>query len=573
MSSRSSKMRHYAVFGIVAFMVLGPLVFLILGSFSTARMPTDFRLADMGLKNYAAVYLDRTTYDLLVNTIIYVAGSVLLGVSLAVFLAWLVERTDMPGKLLVYAGVPMTLAVPGMLQAMAWVLLLSPRIGFFNQILRNVFDLPKGPLNIYSLPGMIFLEGLRLAPTAFLMLVPLFRSMDPSLEEAASASGARPTSTFFKVTARLLAPGLFAVMVYQAMTALEVFEIPGVLGLPAGIYVFSTKIYSIVQAANIIPVYGQANALAMVYLLIAVVTSFLYSRMIRRAYRFSIITGKGYRPRLFHLGRWKFPALGAVLLYLFLSVVAPFTVFVYTSFLPYLQPFSLEAITSFTLKNYRLVFASEELWQTLKNTTVMAVTAATMTTALAFAVSLVVVRSQFWGRRILDQMAFFPHAIPGIVMGVALMWIFLKLDFILPVYGTIWAIAIGFSVQFLAYGTRAMNASLLQIHKELEEAAYASGARPWRTVLRVLFPLMLTTFAGVWIYVVLLTVRIAGMPLMLYQGSENQVLAILMWNMWDAGYVGSLAAIGTLLILGLFMLTLGVRALGFGRHGAMWSKS
>ncbi|HYY26155.1 MAG TPA: ABC transporter permease subunit, partial [Candidatus Udaeobacter sp.] len=255
---------QHGIFLLVLFLVLTPLSFLILGSFSTARLPGDFSLATMGLINYLKVYSDPGTIELFANTVVYVTGSAALGISLAISLAWLVERTNMPGKILVYAGVPMTLAVPGMLQAMAWVLLLSPRIGFINQFLKDLFGSHAPVIDVYTLGGMVFLEGLRLVPTAFLMLVPLMRSMDPSLEEAAAVSGARPSSTLRKVTLRLLAPALVAVMIYQAMTALEVFEIPGILGLPAGIYVFSTKIYAIVRSATFMPVYGQANALAMV---------------------------------------------------------------------------------------------------------------------------------------------------------------------------------------------------------------------------------------------------------------------------------------------------------------------
>ena len=244
---------QHGIFVLVLFLVLAPLSFLILGSFSTAQLPTDFSLATMGLVNYIKVYSDPGTSEIFINTIIYVAGSTVLGIFLAVSLAWLVERTNMPGKMVVYAGVPMTLAVPGMLQAMAWVLLFSPRIGFVNNFLKDIFGPDAPVIDIYSLEGMVFLEGLRLVPTAFLMLVPLMRSMDPALEEAAAVSGARPASTMRKVTLRLMAPALVAVMIYQAMTALEVFEIPGILGLPAGIYVFSTKIYAIVRSATFMP--------------------------------------------------------------------------------------------------------------------------------------------------------------------------------------------------------------------------------------------------------------------------------------------------------------------------------
>ncbi len=556
---------QHAIFFLVFFLVAAPLSFLILGSFSTARLPTDFSLSTMGLVNYIKVYSDPGTIELFVNTVIYVAGSTALGLVLTVSLAWLVERTNMPGKTLVYAGVPMSLAVPGMLQAMAWVLLFSPRIGFVNNTLKDWFGAEAPIINVYSLGGMVVLEALRLVPTAFLMLLLLMRSMDPALEEAAAVSGARPSSALRKVTLRLLAPGLVAVMIYQAMTALEVFEIPGILGLPAGIYVFSTKIYAIVRTATFMPVYGQANALAMVYLVIAVGTTYFYARMISRAERYTIVTGKGYRPRQQDLGKWKYPALACALLFLFVAVVVPFLVFLYTSFLPYLQAPSWNALKVMTLKNYRLLSQYEKVGSALQNTVIMVTVTATATVLLSFLVSIVVVRSKFWGRKLLDQLAFVPHAIPGIVMGIAFFWLFLKLDF-LPIYGTVWAISIGFTISFLSYGTRAMNAALLQIHKELEEAAYVSGASPWRAMRRVIVPLLMPTFAGIWIWVVLHAVRVAGMPLILYEGPNNQVLSILIWNMWDDGYVPAVAAIGTLLMVALVLLTVVIRLLSFRRQ-------
>jgi iron(III) transport system permease protein len=565
MSSFRLSLWQHGIFLLVLGLVSLPVFFLVLGSFSTAQLPGDFSLDTMGWVNYITVYSDPGTYELFTNTFIYVTGSVLIGISVAISLAWLVERTDMPGKIWIYAGVPMTLAVPGMLQAMAWVILLSPRIGFINKTLQNAFNLSGPLIDIYSLGGMVFLEGLRLVPTAFLMLVPLMRGMDPSLEEAAAVCGARPFSSMRKITLRLLAPGLIAVMIYQAMTALEVFEIPGILGLPAGIHVFSTKIYAIVRSATFLPVYGQANALAMVYLFIAVVTTFFYTRLISRVERFMIITGKGYRPRQLELAKWRYLALGLVLLYLFLAILLPFLAFAYASFLAFLQPPSLEAFQGFTLKNYRFLLQYGEIASALKNTGIMVVVTATATVALSFFVSLVIVRSKFWGRKLLDQLAFMPHAIPGIVLGIAFFWVFLKVDF-LPIYGTVWAMSIGFTVSFLSYGTRSMSASLLQVHKELEEAAYVSGARPWRMMWRVFLPLMMPTFVGIWIWVVLHAVRIAGLPLILYEGQQNQVLAILIWNMWDEGYVPAVAAIGTLLMLTLLLLTLAVRYIGFRRH-------
>ncbi len=559
---------HWVVLAVVAVLVGTPIIFLVLGSFSMAPLPGDFTLARMGTENYITVWLDPVTYSVVYNTFVYVTGATAFGLTVAAVLAWLVERTNIPGKIWIYAGVPMTLAMPGMLQAMAWVLLLSPRIGFLNKWAMTNFGLETAPIDIYSIGGMVFIEGLRLVPTAFLMLVPLLRSMDPALEEAAAMSGAKPGATMRRVTIRLMMPGLMAVLIYQAMTALEVFEVPGVLGMPADIFVFSTKIYQLLNSATFLPHYGQANALAMVYVLIAVVAIWLYSRVIARSERYSIITGKGYRPRLQDLGSWRHAAVGLVVLFLMFSIIMPFFIFVYVSFLPYLKTPGVGDFEIMTLDNYREVFDSEMIGTVLKNTGIMVVVTSTVTTLVAFLISLIVVRSRFWGRKILDQLSFVPHAIPGIVLGLALMWVFLQFDKQtgIPLFGTIWAIIIAFMVSFMAYGTRAMNAAILQIHKDLEEAAYVSGAKQWRTMWRIFYPLMMPTFVGVWVWVMLHAVRQASIPLIIYEDEANTVLAVLIWYMWDEGEVMAVGAIGAMLILALLAVTLGLRLIGFGRE-------
>ena len=566
----SGSIWHWIIFLGVGAAVLTPLVFLVLGSFSARELPTDFSLGALTLDHYRKVWLDPNTYTVFYNTFVYVTGATAFGISVAAVLAWLVERTNIPGKIWIYAGVPMTLAMPGMLQAMAYVLLLSPRIGFVNKAIE---PLGLGPINIYSLTGMILIEGLRLVPTAFLMLVPLLRSMDPSLEEAAAISGATPARTLRRVTLKLMLPGLLAVTIYQCMTALEVFEVPGILGLPASIYVFSTKIYSVLQSVSEVPAYGDANALAIIYVFIAVTATWLYSRVIVRAERFTIITGKGYRLREINLGRWRWLAVAGVVAFLLFSIILPFLVLLFISLVPYVQAPSMAAFNSLTLVHYAELGTTADLGQVMMNTLYLILMTSTLTVLVSFFVSLVIVRSRFWGRTLLDQLAFLPHAIPGIVMGLAFLWVFLQSGKLgIDIHGGVLAMSLAFTVGFIAYGTRSMNAAVLQIHKELEEAAYASGAGRWRTLWRVFYPLMLPTFVGVWIWAMLLAVRQAGKPLVLYEGSENQVLAILIWNMWDSGDVEAVGAIGTLLIVGLLIVTLGLRMMGFGR-GASIQKS
>jgi iron(III) transport system permease protein len=561
-----SSLWQFAVFLVVFLSVVTPLLFLILGSFSQARLPSEFSFHSLGLANYIKVWSDRGTYAVLSNTLWFAVGSTAFGIVIAAGLAWLVERTNIPGKIWIYAGVPMTLAMPGMLQSMAWVLLASPRIGFINKGLMDAFGFASAPFNIYTMAGMIFIEGLRTVPTAFLMLVPLLRSMDPTLEEAAAMSGARPASMLRKVTLALMLPGLLAVTIYQFTSALEEFEVPGILGLPAGIYVFSTKIYTVLHSTSSLPAYGEANALAMLYLFVAIGSMYMYSRVISKSERFTIITGKGYRPRLLQLSLWRWPAVGLVAIYLALSTIIPFLVLAYVSFLPYLQAPSARAFAAMSWDNYETVFQTERMGRMLWNTFVMTVSVATGVMIVSFLISIIVVRSRFWGRKVLDQLAFLPHAIPGMVMGLALLWIFLQIDKLgVGLFGSLTSLIIAFTIGYISYGTRVMNAAVMQIHKDLEEAAKISGAPPWRVLWRVFFPLLQPAFVGVWIWTLLHVVRSAGKPLILTSGAENEVLALVIWNMWDQGYMEAVGAIGTLLMLALFVIALVIRRLGFGR--------
>lgn len=336
--------------------------------------------------------------------------------------------------------------------------------------------------------------------------------------------------------------------------------------MPAGLYVFSTKVYSLLHSATGLPYYGQANSLAMLYLVVAVVATWAYARVIAKSERYTIVTGKGYRPRLMKLGRWRWLPVVLAIAFMTFSIILPFLVFLYVSFLPYLQAPSAAAFASMSLKHYYALFERDLIGTAIWNTLILVVVTSTLTVVLSFLVSLVVVRSKFWGRRVLDQLAFAPHAIPGIVMGVAFLWLFLQADKAgFALYGGLTSIAIAFTAGYISYGTRVMNAAILQIHKDLEEAAYVSGAPQWRVMWRVFYPLLLPSFVGVWIWTMLHVVRSASLPLILYEGQENQVISVLIWNMWDEGLIQIVGAIGVLMILVLLALTLCIRTIGFGR--------
>ena len=558
----------WAVLILVLTMTILPIFSLVFGAFSLARLPNDFSLNNLGFANFYAVWVEQRIDKVLWNTAIYVAGSTIFGVGIAVILAWLVERSDMPGKMWVYAGVPLAIAVPGILHSITWVLLMSPRSGFLNRGYMYLFETREPLFDIYTMGGLIFAEGLRLVPVAFLMLVPLLRSMDPALEEAAATNGAGPLRATRRVTLMLMLPGLLAITIFQAITALENFEIPGILGLPVGLHVFSTRVFNIIDNVGTIPAFGQANAAALFYLVIALVTSFFYIRLVRHSERYAVITGKGYTPRKVRLRGWRYLALTGALLFLFLTIVLPFLVMLYVSLINYMRQPSWEAIQSFSFTHYETVLNQPRAKKVLFNTIYMTLLTATAVTTLSFIIAYIVVRTRFVARYVLDMLAFLPHSIPGIVLGLALFWLLLQFDILTgaSTFGSLYALVFGFTVLFIAYGVRAMSTGLIQIHADLEDAAKLCGAPPYRVAIRVFVPLLLPTIVGIWIYCALLSVRFISLPLILSQGGDNEVLGVMIWYLWDNGDIAAVGAIGVGLMLFMFFLALALRLVGFGRQ-------
>lgn len=563
----------WLVTAFVAFLVLMPVTMLVVGSFSRARLPSDFSLAELTLNNYITVYTDPLTLRVTLNTLVYVGASLFFGLGMAVGFAWLVARTNMPGKWLALAGIPLGMVIPGMLESMVWVLLFSPRVGYVNRSIMGLFGLESAPFNVYSMGGMIALQSLSLVPTAFLMLLPLFLKFDPALEEAATTSGARFRAITRRVTLPLLLPGLLSVALYQTVTVLSSFEIPGILGLPGRVYVFSTLIYTYTHAAASAGgnAYGAANALAMVYLVINVVGLLIYTRLTRNAAKFAIVTGRGYRPRLIELGPWRWLAFAGLLAFLIMTFVLPMLVLLWSSFTPLILQPTAASLSKVTLQNWLSLPRETELIETLGNTAIVVFASATLTVVISLLVGWITARTRFSGKGLLDQLAFVSHGVPGVILGLALIWFWIQVD-IIPLYGTLWIIVLGFITGFLAYGTRTMSAALLQIHKELEEAAYTSGAPPLTAVRRVMVPLLLPALGGLWIWVAMHAARFVTLPLMLQSGPENTVLSVYLWRQWEAGEVNMVATVGLALVLAMLVVTIVVGRLGFGtRRGTLLS--
>ncbi|MEK7229831.1 MAG: iron ABC transporter permease, partial [Candidatus Binatota bacterium] len=520
------------------------------------------------LVNFIRVYTDLSTYNVLLNTLLFATGTVVVTLLFTVPLVWLLMRTDLPFKKTIYVLLTLGILIPVFLRTIAWILLLSPRIGLVNQWASQIFGLDHPLVSLYNLPGMAFIQGVSFVPGAFFMLAAAYRTMDPALEEAAYTAGVSKLRTFFWINIPITLPAIAAVMVYLFMTAIAVFEVPAIIGLPARILVLSSLIYTSTNPPTGLPEYGVAGAYGGVMLLAGLVLAYFYVRLVRQGKKYTVITGRGYRPREIALGRWKWPAMAFVMLYLSMEVFIPFLVLLWTSLLPYLQLPSAAALSSISLKNYRTIPDYTGALPFI-NTAILMVAVPFCAMLLSVLVSWVVIRSQVSFRGILDTVAFLPHAMPSILLAVGLGYLGLAYRNIFPFYGTIVIIIIAHTINWIAYGTRTTNSVMIQVHRELEEAGKVAGVSAPRVFLRIVLPLVAAGVFNSGIWISMLSYREVTMALTLYS-RKNTVISTVVWQFWGSGWVPEVSALGVILVI-FAVIVVGALRIGFSRIGEVGS--
>jgi len=533
---------------VLAYLVFVPLGVLIISSLTPSGLPFD---PGWTLSNYVQVYSDPEFWSMVWVTLRFAIGAMVWALLLGIALAWLIERTDLPGKTPIRILLTLPMAIPPFLLAIGWVLLLSPRIGVINVLLCDALGLAQSPFNIYSVTGMIFVQALSLVPSTFLILAPAFRNMDPSLEESAMTSGAGRYQLFTRIFVPLLAPAVLAAAMFMLMVGFLVFDIPGTLGMPVNIFVLSSRIlYLATDSAGGMSAYHIISTIAVFFLLILLVQAWGYQRLTRNANRFVTVTGKNFRPRLFKLGRFKWVALAFVGLYFLLATLVPLAMLAWTSLMPWMISPSLAALSQLTWANHQAFFTDPLTLTALGNSLLIGVTASCVVAAFSVLISWIVVRNRGATGKLVDFLAFLPIAIPGTMIGVALIYVYLHLPF-LPIYGSVWIIVIAYVTTYVAFGTRTTNAVMVQLHRELEEAARTSGASWWRMMRCVILPLTLPAALAVWIWVIAHCMRELSSALLL-QGGENQTLPVVLWNFWVGGEPNKATAVGLWLVILVF---------------------
>ena len=537
---------------IVGFLTLCPVLMLLVGSF----MDGFGEFNGFTVQKYVTAYTDPGLQEMLLNTLIFTLGSATVATTLALFLAYMNTRTNIPFKFAfkVISIVPMM--IPHILFCVSWALLLNPSNGILNKLFMELFGLQSAPFNIYSLWGMIMVEGLLDLPIAYLILAPAMQSFDVSLEESSKVCGASHWRTLLRITLPVLRPAILSAIILVIVRSLASFAAPSVLGIPGRIYVLPTHIYRMISTGFSAD-YGQAAAIGMSALAASIVLIYLYRYLTSESARFVTISGRGFKPTVMDLKQYKYPLFGIVGLLSFVLILLPVIVLLYASFLPYIMVPSLKAFSMMSLQNWNEVLSDPISLLSLKNSLILGVGGATLGVMLSILVAYVIVKVRTKLAGILESLSFLSFSFPGIVVGVGFMWFFVQT----PLYGTIWALLVGYIATYLPYGIRPMSSAFVQIHASLEESSRVAGAGAFTTMKRIVIPLLIPGIVSGWILMATMFVRELTLSVVLSRpGSE--VLAVQILRFSEDGLWGQLSALGIIMIVISSSLVVGVTWLG-----------
>ena len=524
--------------------------------------------ATFTLSNYVDVFDDSIFIEAVSNTVVFSITATVVAMGIGLPIAWVTERTTLGGKSWIYVIMTLGLLIPGIYTAMGWTFLAHERIGFLNRWAVQIFGFSEAPLNIATPIGMGFVQGLSLAALGFILTAQMFRAMNPALEEAAKIHGMGFFGVMRRITLPLAMPAILAAVIYIVVIGIATFDIPAIIGVGSRVYMLSTYIFQKTNPGDEeMAQHGITAALGVMMILMAVLLTWWYSSVLRKGDQYGVVTGKGYRPTLIEIGNWGYAAWGFMGVYVLAAKVIPLLLIAYAAFVPYLAPPSAKM---FGLMSFAGIMDDMD-WglvvRGLKNTVLLVVTVPAVTLLLAFAVSWLIVRSRSRSRYLLEFGAFLPHALPEVILAIAalLLALFVLKD-IAPLYGTVTLIAIVYVITRISFATRAINSALLQIHRELEEAAHVSGLSEVRTSWRILVPLLRPTLMSVWIWSAILVYRELTVAVFLV-GHDNITLPAVIWSYWQSGAT-NLAA-GVTLVMTALLTPLILIFWWFGRKSVM----
>lgn len=543
-TENSMKVVYTSLIVIIGLVVLIPILALVFGSFwSESPVSPSGHLTVANWVKAFTMSIPATLPALFVNSLLFAFLVAAISVSLGVVMAYLVERCDLPyGHIFEKLSI-MPRAFPVIIAALAWIMLLSPRVGVFNLIFLEIFGVRL--FNIYSFPGMVFLMVLYESPIVFLMAVNAFRLMDPSLEEQSIACGNTVMGTFFRITLPVLRPLIFSAFMLVFIIGLITLEVPIIIGVPGGIFVFTTAIFELIASDyQSLIYYNIAAALAMMIIPISLFTLFLYRQSVKRVERYVTVTGKA-RPKSVHnLGIWRYLALAVFSLYFTMVMILPTLVIVLISFSEFITTPNLELLTHLTLRHWIEAFNDPVFWRALQNTLLLSSTAATATVIIALGLGYLLIRSGVKLKGTIEGLAMLPLAFPGTILAIGFVWAYIRT----PVYGTLWILLLYFVGNYLPFALRTLSPFLFQFHKELEEASWISGAGTLKTIVRIIIPFLKGGLFSVWILLFQIYLREFAGAIILFSYGTEVLSTLLFLRAFEEGSLGVGAVLGVLML-------------------------
>jgi iron(III) transport system permease protein len=539
--------------GFMGFYVLYPLALIIVNSFNTATIAEE---PVYGLGAWREAFSEPGIWRSLWNSV--KIGIVLqtLTLPLGIFISWLLARTNIAYANAMEFGFWISFFMPGLATTFGWMLMLDPSTGLINSWLRQVPFLSGLNFDIYSFAGIIWVHLVSHGiSTKVMLLTPAFRRMDASMEEASRMSGANALTTLVRITVPAMTPVIVVVFLLGVIRIFSSFEIELLLGVPWSFYVYSTKIVDLARQEP--PLVNQAAALGSVILIFLAAFIPLQRKLITRR-QFTTVTGQ-FKPKIIDLGVWRYPATVFVGLVIFILDVVPLLSVLGGSFMTRFGFFHLPK--TWTMEYWVAALNDPRIIQGLQNTLIVAVSAALFGAFFFSLVGYILVRTKLPGRSVLDSICWLPSAIPGVLAGLGLLWMFLGTPFFRPFYGTLLLLVIAQVLGGVTLSTQILKANFLQLGKELEEASRMSGAGFWRTYVRVVFPLMAQTMVLVGVIKFMFAAQ-HNSAIILLATSETRTLSLLALDQVAAGY-REVASI-TIILITLLTLGLAVIARSFG---------
>lgn len=530
-------MRPDAVLPLLLLLVAGVLVvypvgMVLYGSFKEAA---PGQAGATTLANWRAVLSDPSTFRVLANSILIALPRTVLALLLATAFAWCLARANTPCPRLLEGLLVFMFFLPELPWVLAWMLLGAPNVGLLNQWIQALLPGAPALVNVYSYGGLIVLGAVRSATVLFLFVYPAFVAMDATLEEAARMAGAGAWRTLARVNLPLLLPALLAAGILSFVVAMESFEIPQLLGTPAKIFVFTTRIYDLAYGGHIAN-FGAATVLAV--LLLALTLSLIAVQWkVLRGRSYTTVSGRGYQARPVDLGGWRWLPFALIVGFFAVFGALPFAVLLLNSFMELSGFLSWEL---FTTRHWTDALGRAAVLTSIKDTLIVSVTAATIGIVASALIAYVVTRTAWRGRHVLDVVAWAPWAVPGLVMSLGFLWAFVGL----PIYGTLWLLVLVFVARGLPVGSRFFTGTMVQIGAELEECARIHGASWLRTFARIWIPLLRPAILGAWILLFVIAVRVLDLAVLLAgPGSRMLSVDIFLWTVTGRQEAASVLAL------------------------------